>query len=176
MKKILNILKQVIITLLGVSFFGFSLLMTILLLTFNEFGVSQFGNTNLVIIKNEINNEKYIKNDLVFVNKTSVDKINVGDEIFVYKLDSKRVPFIEVGKIGNVYKEEKTIEMENGEAFSEEFIVGTATKRYAKIGGLLSVVESKWGFLFIVLIPSFLIFIYIIYTLILEIKYGATKD
>ena len=49
-------------------------------------------------------------------------------------------------------------------------------KKYEKIGTFLSVVESKWGFLFIVLVPSFLIFIYEVYSLIIEIKYGKDED
>ena len=36
--------------------------------------------------------------------------------------------------------------------------------------------ESKWGFLFIVLVPCFLIFIYEVYALIIEIKYGAEEE
>ena len=49
-------------------------------------------------------------------------------------------------------------------------------KQYDKIGGYLSIIESKWGFLFIVLIPVFLIFIFEVYSLIIEIKYGAEED
>ena len=57
-----------------------------------------------------------------------------------------------------------------------EFVAGVGTKSYEKIGTALSVIESQWGFLFIVLVPCFLIFIYEVYSLIVEIKYGGEED
>ena len=83
---------------------------------------------------------------------------------------------VEVGKVGQIYLEEDAIAFENGDIFSNEFIIGTADKTYNKIGTYLSIVESKWGFLFIVLVPCLLIFIYEIYALIVEIKYGEEEN
>ena len=57
-----------------------------------------------------------------------------------------------------------------------DFVVGKKDKVYKNVGKYLSVIESKWGFLFIILVPCFFIFIYEIYALIVEIKYGADKD
>ena len=63
--------------------------------------------------------------------------------------------------------------MENGSVYDIKFIAGTPTKVYSGIGNFLSVVESRMGFLFIILVPSFLIFVYEIYALVIEFKYGS---
>ena len=57
-----------------------------------------------------------------------------------------------------------------------EFVAGVGTESYEHLGTALSIIESQWGFLFIVLVPCFLIFIYEVYSLIVEIKYGAEED
>ena len=78
--------------------------------------------------------------------------------------------------LGEVHEEEQAITYENGSNYSMDFVIGSAEKTYEKVGNYLSVIESKWGFLFIVLVPSFLIFIYEVYNLIVEIKYGADEE
>ena len=57
-----------------------------------------------------------------------------------------------------------------------DFVVGQNTKTYNEIGKYLAIIESKWGFLFIVLVPCFLIFVYQIYNLIIEIKYNKNDE
>ena len=67
---------------------------------------------------------------------------------------------IQIGKVGEVYVEDNAIAFENGETYSMEFVAGIGTKSYEGLGTALSIIESQWGFLFIVLVPCFLIFIY----------------
>lgn len=174
--KVLGAIKKILFTIIGVAFFAFALVMTILLLNFNDFGVTQFGSKSLIIITDKVSNEKYDKGDLVVVKEKAVKDIKIGDTLFAYRIDSKGVPSIEIGKVGTVYPEEDAIAYENGGTFSSKFIAGEPVEVYEDVGMFLSVVESQWGFLFIVLVPCFLIFIYEVYTLIIEIKYGAEDD
>ena len=174
--KVLNAVKKVVMGIIGVGYFAFALAMTILLLNYNDYGVTQFGNKSMVFITEEVSNEKYKKGDLVIVKSQRLEKIQIGDELFVYRVDSKGVPYIQIGKVGTVYLDDLAISFENGENYSEEFIAGKAIEIHPGVGTFLSVVESQWGFLFIVLIPCFLIFIYELYSLIIEIKYGAEED
>lgn len=176
MKKVLETIKQILIGIIGTAYFIFALVMTILLLNFNDYGVTQFGNKSLVIINDEIASENYEKGDLVIVESKKIDKIEVGEEIFTYRIDSKGIPSIQVGTVGDVYVEDEAISFENGETYSMEFVAGVGTESYEHIGTALSIIESQWGFLFIVLVPCFLIFIYEVYSLIVEIKYGAEED
>ena len=174
--KVLNTIKQIIMGIFGSAYFIFALVMTILLLNYNDFGVTQFGNSSLIIINDEIANEKYNKGDLVIVEKGKVADIKEGDELFTYRVDSHGIPHIQIGTVGTVHEKEEAIQFVNGENYGKDFITGKATKKHEKVGTFLSVVESKWGFLFIVLVPCFLIFIYQLYSLIIEIKYGAEED
>lgn len=174
--KVLEAIKRIIIGVVGTAYFVFALIMTILLLNFNDYGVTQFGNTSLVIINDDVAGEKYDKGSLVIVEQPKIDNIKVGEEIFTYRVDSKGIPMIQVGKIGEVYIEDNALAFENGETYSYEFVAGRPTKIYANMGMALSIIESQWGFLFIVLVPCFLIFIYEIYSLIVEIKYGGEED
>ena len=176
MKKVLETIKQILIGIIGTAYFIFALIMTILLLNFNDYGVTQFGTKSLVIINDEIASENYEKGDLVIVESKKIDKIEVGEEIFTYRIDSKGIPSIQVGTVGDVYVEDEAISFENGETYSMEFVAGVGTESYEHIGTALSIIESQWGFLFIVLVPCFLIFIYEVYSLIVEIKYGAEED
>lgn len=176
MKKVLETIKKILIGIIGTAYFIFALIMTILLLNYNDYGVTQFGNKSLVIINDEIVSENYEKGDLVIVEGKKVDKIELGEEIFTYRIDSKGIPTINLGKVGEVYIDDDAIAFENGETYSMEFVAGVGTESYEHLGTALSIIESQWGFLFIVLVPCFLIFIYEVYSLIVEIKYGAEED
>lgn len=174
--KVLRVLKNILIGILMVGYFSFVIAMTVLLLNFNDYGVTEFGSTSLIIINDEISNENYNKGDLVLIKKEKLDKIEIGKDLFTYKVDAQGRVSIDLGKVGNIYPEENAVSLENGSNYSMDFVAGAPTKKYEKIGTFLSIVESKWGFLFIVLVPSFLIFVYEVYSLIVEIKYGADED
>ena len=176
MKKVLETIKKILIGIVGTAYFLFALAMTILLLNYNDYGVTQFANKSLIIMTDNVASEKYKKGDLVIVESKKADQIKTGQEVFTYRIDSKGIPMIQIGTVGDVYLEENAIAYENGETYSAEFIAGKATERHENIGTALSIIESQWGFLFIVLVPCFLIFIYEVYSLIVEIKYGAEED
>ena len=176
MSKVLQIIKSFIVGVLGCIFFTFAISMTVLLLNYNKYGLTQFGSTTMVMINEQISNETFKKGDLVLVKSRKIADLKVGDEIFVYRIISSNKITVEIGKVGQIYLEEDAIALENGDTFSNEFIMGTSDKIYNKIGTYLSIVESKWGCLFLVLVPCLLIFIYEIYALIVEIKYGAEEN
>jgi len=169
-------IKSIILGILLTVYFIFVIAMTVLLLNFNDYGVTQFGETSLIIIDEAISNDNYKKGDLVIVKNKKLEKYNIGEDVFAYKVDAKGNVSVDLGKVGNIYPEEDAISFENGSNYSMEFVSGTPDKIYNDIGTYLSVIESKWGFLFIVLVPSFLIFVYEVYALIVEIKYGADED
>jgi hypothetical protein len=175
MKKIIGIIKSVIAWTLGIAFFSFAIAMAMLLLNYNDYGVTQMGNTSLILINGEISSEKYKKGDLVLVEATKLDKINTGDEIFVYQVDKDGVVTIDLGTIDKVHTIEKAITFKNGDTYAAKFLIGKPDKVYNKVGTYLSIIESKWGFLFIILVPSFLIFMYELSALITEIKYGKDE-
>lgn len=176
MIKILKAIKNFIIMVLMCIFFAFALSMTTLLLNYNKYGLTQFGDTTLVIINDRISSETFKKGDLVLVESKKLTDLKLGDEIFVYRINEDGSVRVELGKVGQIYLEEDAIAFENGDIFSNQFVIGTSDKIYNEIGTYLAIIESKWGFLFIVLVPCLLIFIYELYALIVEIKYGADES
>ena len=70
---------------------------------------------------------------------------------------------------------EDAIAFKNGGTYSSQFIIGTGYKIYPGLGKILSIIESKWGFLFIILVPNFFLFIYQLYSLIIRIKYNKEE-
>lgn len=176
MLKALKIIKNIILGILGVIFFAFVLFMSILLLNYNDYGVTQINDKSLILVKEDLSTGEYKKGDLVIVNFKDIDAIKVGDKVFAYKVSRNTSVSIEYGKIVGIHKEENAVTFESGEDYAYKFIAGIPDKVYPNIGLYLSVIQSKWGFLFIILVPSFMIFIYEIYALIVEIKYGGEME
>lgn len=181
--KVLKVIKSIVTSILGFVFFVFALGMTVLLLSYNDYGLSEFGNKTLILMTDDIYSENYKKGDLVVVEKRGfsrtggyTDVIEQGDEIFAIRVDAYGNAYVEIGVVGKIYEDEQAISFENGSTFGLKFVLGEAVDTYPNIGGFLSIVESKWGFLFLVLVPCFLIFMYEIYSLIIEIKYGKEED
>lgn len=177
--KVVEKIKEFLLNAFMVVFFLFALIMTILLLNVNKYGLTQFGDKIFLVIKEDFSTEKYERGDLVIVQEKKLgpsikNPIKVGDEAFAYRLNNNET-FIELGTVGRVYENENQISFENGSTFDMKFVIGTPYKIYEDVGTLLSIVNSKWGFLFIILVPCFLIFIYQIYELVIEIKFGKEE-
>ena len=173
--KALGIIKKIIVSLVLVAFFAFTITMTILLLNFNKFGVTQFDDTSLLIIKKGFTSETYQKNSLVIVEAKEIKDYQEGEEVFVYHLDGHGGVNIQLGVVGQVHEDDDALTFSNGDTYSTEFIIGSGKKIYPNLGKYLSIVESKWGFLFIILVPNFFLFVYQLYSLIVEIKYGKDE-
>lgn len=173
--KVLKVIKKVTIGILAVAFFAFAITMTVLLLYRNKYGITKIDGKSLVIIKNDIDTYDYKKGDLVIVEERDIHTVKIGEEVFTYRLDKTGIVNIDVGVVGEIHPDDDAITFENGSTYSLELTIGTPVDVHNKIGTYYGIVQSTWGFLFIILVPSFLIFIYEIYALIVEIKYGKEE-
>lgn len=152
--------------------------MTSILLSKNKFGYTQFGKTTMVNI--DMLGEKKIdgvkEGDLLLVKNTN--DIKVGDLIYyiavydeAYIVRTDKVTDITTDDISSIY----TIDRDGLTTLSRSRVLGRDAKVYHKIGGILNVIESRIGFLFLVLLPILIIFIYQVYEFIVIIKY-ETND
>ena len=173
--KAVKTIKRILIIILIIVFFTFAITMTILMLNINKYGVTQFNELTIIPIKNKISSDNYKKGDLVLVEYKELDEIEKGEEVFVYKVQKDGSVVIDFGKVGDVHPQDKAISFENGGTYSMTYVIGGVTKNYQGLGTYYSVVQSKWGFLLIILVPSFLIFVYEIFALVIEIKYGKEE-
>ena len=60
---------------------------------------------------------------------------------------------------------------------SSQYVLGSAddTTKIAFVGTVLSVLESRWGFLFLIVLPALIAFLYQITVVVSEIK-GTKED
>ena len=158
--------KEILIIIIYVAVAIFT---TICLLTFNEYRVSEFGDKTLVIINKDEEGTIYKKGDLVIVGKQGYEKADKGDTIFFY--DNDGIKIAEVVQKNDYGDSGVTFTIEGNYQVVKSDMIGTAnnSKVISKVGSVLSVLESKWGFLFLIVFPSLLAFLHEIYEFILEL-------
>ncbi len=175
--KVVKFIKNIIIGIVAILFFAFVIFNTLLLLNIDKkFGVTTFDDKTLIIVRDQISSENYKKGDAVIVQSKALEKIKVGDELFVYKVQKTGRPVVDIGIVGEVYNNENAISFKNGATYDMQFVAGSSIKTYPEIGTYLAVIQSTWGFLFIILIPSFLVFIYELYAIVVEIRLGKENN
>lgn len=148
--------------------------LTICLLNYNDYNITVMGDNSFIIIRDDELEPKYKKNDLVIVNRNDLDEVKRGDEIFFYDNYRSQV-VVNVGTViatEKVTDTESTFVVEGDHSISSKFFIGKAdtSNVYSDLGGILAALESRWGYLFIVVFPILLIFIYEIYAFIMEVK------
>lgn len=171
-------MKRIIGNIIFIIYAIIAVFVTICLLSFNEFKVTEFGDNSLVIIDNEELQPNYNKGDLVIVNKQN--RIRENDSIFFYNTSGDRVE-ITVANVTNVEKVsnlEYTYTLEGNQAVSSEYVIGNTEGAtiIPKLGTVLGVLESKWGFLILIVFPSLLAFIYELTVVFTEIRDGKSKE
>lgn len=165
-------MKKILGNIIFVVYAIIAILVTICLLSYNEYKVSEFGNNTLIIIDSNNLEPDFIKGELVIAN--SEDKIELGDNIFFYNTYARDIE-ITLGKVTNIEKvseKETTYTINDSIKLSSEYVIGSAktASKYKNVGAVLSVLESKWGFLFLIVFPSLIAFIYELYVIAMEIK------
>lgn len=165
-------MRKFLVNILIFVYIGIAIFTTICLLSFNEFRVTEFGNYSLIIVDSDGLKPDYDKGSLVITERTS--EIQNGDKIFYYNASSKEnvINLAEVaGKIITNGAETK-YQLTNNYSVSSGYVAGKASdvKVIPYVGTALSILESKWGFMFLVIFPTLFAFIYEIYAIIIEIK------
>lgn len=168
MKKICDFVKNVVITV----YILMIIFVTICLLSYNDYKVTVFGNTTLVPIIDKDLEPDYTVGDLVIINKNDFSEISLGDTVFFFRTigGETTINYAAVTGIEPVTEKEVTITVEGGYKFSSSYFIGkseTATV-IPILGRILSILESKWGFLFLGVFPSLIAFLYTIYSIIIE--------
>ena len=151
------------------------IILTVFLLNYNDYNITVLGNKTYIPITDK-NLGGYKKGDLLVVEKTSNEDININDMVFFYETDTaKKEVNINLGRVINkkeITETETTYTMEGNVEFSSDYIIGSEknTKAYNGLGGVLSFLESRWIFLTFVVLPILFIFLYEIYAIALEVK------
>ena len=155
-----------------------AIFVTVCLLSYNSQKVTELGSYVLIIIDNDELTPEYNKGDLVIVDKSK--KIEIGDSVFFYNTSAKdfEVSYTQVENKEEITETETTYTLKGNKRISGEYVVGSSgnATSIAKVGTILSVLESKWGFLILVILPALLAFLYQFIEIIAEARNGKKTN
>lgn len=167
--KIKNILIGIVLTIYLIV----AIFLTACLLTYNDYKISVFGDKSLIIVKNNDFEPDYKKGALLIIKKNSNDEINVNDKIFFYNTYKNKITVSNstVVKKNKISDNETTYTISGNYDLSSEYVIGKAstTKVINNVGGVMSFLESRWGFLIIIVLPISILFVYELYIIVREI-------
>ena len=162
-------MKKALGNLIIIIYIVFAIVVTMSLLTYNEYKISVIGDKSLIVIDSD-DTFKYKKGDLVIVGREGYENAEKGDILFFYQNRGVKVAEIQkkddFGESGVIYTIEGNFQVD------QEDIIGTSNneKVISKVGTILKILQSKWGFLFLIVFPSLIAFLKQLYEFILEIS------
>lgn len=153
---------------------------TAFILCRNKYGYTQFGDYTFdnVSLIDERNITAAKKGDLLVI-KNSND-FKVGDVIYYYAAYNETYVvrsdvILKIDDDG--YTSLFTIKRGDDEiTVVDTRIIGKYTSTYKGLGAFLNVVESRVGFLFLVLLPIMIVFIYQVYEFVMIIRYERVDE
>lgn len=168
MKKFLKFIFGVV----GSVYLLFAIFVTVCLLCYNQHKVTEFGDKTFIIIDDK--SDEYTSGDLVIFTRNANDEITTGSKIFFYEVNHGKSQVLSsvVTKSEKISDEETTFTIGGNHAISSESVIGkTETASIVpKVGKILSIFESQYGFLILIILPAMLLFFYAIYSVIRELK------
>lgn len=172
-------MKRTIGAILFVIYAIIAITVTILLLSYNEYNCSEIGGYTVYIVKDDSLEPKYEEGSILLIKGTSDKHVQIGDEIFLYKvINSQEYEFVNKELVEKEQQGRHVVyEVEGGEIYDSTYFVGKAedTTVIKGWGKLLEFLESKWGYLFCIVVVSLLLFLQEVFDLIIELKYGSSK-
>lgn len=146
----------------------------------NKFGYTQFSDMTFITVNDS--NAKFIQGsktgDLLIVRgqQTGLDK---GDLIYYYvTVDEKyvvRTGVIE-SKTEDDYSALYVLNDDEKTSVASNRVIGKYVSTHPGKGSVLEVLESRFGFLFLVLLPILVVFIYQVYQLVIVARYEVVED
>lgn len=176
MKSIFNFIKG---TLFG-AWVILAIFATVCLLSYNDYQISTFGKYSLIIINNKELREFYEEDSLVIVKKDNEENYKVGDKILFYSGNPEVINFINMGEITDIQTASgaQSSYLIGDHKVSYDDLIGKVNGSivYKKVGLVLSVIESRWGFMFFVILPTIFLAVYEVYSIVNEVKNNSKID
>ena len=153
--------------------------LTTVLLAKNKFGYTQIGDYVFASIdSNDVHNIIDTKQGDLLIIKNSSD-LGIGDVIYYYAVyEDKYIICSDV--IKTMQKDDfsalYTIDDQYNTAVHSDKVIGKYTSRYHNLGNYFSFLQTRVGFLFFVLLPIMVVFIYQIYDFAIVVKYDNDDE
>lgn len=169
MSSVVKSVGKILLMVFIVLYFLMEIFVTVCLLNFNDYRVTVFGKNSLLLLDEDVT-ETYTKGDLVVVTKDDGSDVIEGDGIFFYNPgENYTVNYAIVTGIEEHNNKTYTFKIGNSVNVYNDYYIGKDTKVYNNVGGVLRFLESKWGFLLLIVLPTLIAVIYEVYVIIIEI-------
>lgn len=173
-------MKRAIGAILFVIYSIIAITVTVLLLSYNDYNCSEIGGYTVYIVRDDSLEPKYKQGSILLIKATDDKHVQNGDSLFFYKvIDSKNYELV------NRTLEQKSQQgrhivynVSEQESYDSAYFIGKEDNTIViegPWGTILSILESKWGYLFCIVIVSLLLFLQEVFDLIVEIKYGGIR-
>ncbi len=165
-------MKKTITNIIFIIYVVIAVFVTICLLSYNQFKVTEFGDYSLVIVTDDEMAPDFNKGDLIIVDKSQ--EVLPGDKAFFYDTYNRQIEIRlgEVNDLERVTETESTYTFDGDHKVSSEYVLGgeNTASVIPVAGTILSVLESKWGFLFLIVLPVLLMFFHQITVVIADLR------
>ena len=153
---------------------------TILLLSYNEYMCSEIGGYTLYIVNDDTLEPDYKEGSLLLIKQRGDASVEVGDQILLYQNISKSQYLVKNSTLAEKvpYGRHVTYILDDGYQFDSSYLIGKTDETIAinGLGTILSILESKWGYLLCIVIVTLFLFLQELYELFMEVKYGNDSD
>lgn len=168
-------MKRVLGTILFVVYAIIAIAVTVLLLSYNDYNNSVIGDYTVYIVKDDSLEPEYKQGSILLIKETNDRNVQVGDEILVYKvLNSSEYEVVRTTLQAKTQQGSHILYIvDNEERYSNEYFIGRVddTIVIEGWGYVLNLLESRWGYLFCIVVVSLLLFLQEVFELVMEIKY-----
>lgn len=173
-------MKKFFVNLFIILYFIIAIILTVFLLSYNEYKVTEIGDYVFVLSVDEELEDISQKGDLIIVKKQSNKNINVGDKVFFYTKEKNEVVICaaDIVQKEQAFGSGYNYLVEGDFRISDRHVIGKVenSTKIHYLGTILKILESRLVFLFLIVFPTFIVFLYEAYKVIMEIKYGAFED
>ena len=173
-------MKKALGSILFVLYAIIAITVTVLLLSYNEYNNSQLGGYTVYIVKDDSLEPKYKQGSILLIKSTTDKNVQSGDELFLYRVMNSQEYDVVTRNVTEKLQQGRHIVYKVGEneSYASDYLIGRAddTIVIEGWGYILSLLESRWGYLFCVVIVSLLLFLQEVFELVMEIRYGGGKN
>ena len=172
-------MKKVLGTILFVVYAIIAITVTVLLLSYNEYNNSQLGGYTVYIVKDDSLEPKYKQGSILLIKSTTDKNVQIGDDLLLYKVLSSQEYEVVNKTLTEKLQQGRHVVYKIGEdeSYASDYFIGKTSDTIVINGWgyVLGLLESRWGYLFCVVIVSLLLFLQEVFELVMEIRYGGGK-
>lgn len=153
---------------------------TILLLSYNEYMCSEIAGYTICIVRDDEISENFKSGDLLIIKQSKPTNISENDRIILYRDIGTNDYTLRVGEVTSKIKYGGKIiyNIDNNAQYDSSYLIGKEDEIIVikNVGTIISILESRWGYLFSIVIVTLLLLLQELYEFFIELKYGSQTN